>query len=959
MFCADEKVQEKVKLQSMLDLYSIAMENSRYATALPPPFNIIGLFYELCTFFHRYTQVKAFWPKSNSIKLFGLYLSRNSSEFQHRDHPSLEEDDSPKEEDRDKVKKNFGKLVKSSCEQIWRFFFHREDDSPKEEKRSEMDLMHELKLRMFMENARKDYLANAVRGDHETGVEKCEGRVTHMQETVVHILETKIEDRIQKIQDKLEQCFPADKEEAGGHIEDSRDTFAVCGYLTDVESNFDYFERYLAISQIIGWSDEESAYVPNVKQLKFKRDDAIFVFGGDSQDKGIGDIRFTKLMLELRQNYPGRVEFIIGNRDANKLRFGSELTQEAIDDPKVLIDKSFPYWDKEARRITPQMFLDDDKYVTPPNEHGSKNTAANRLRWILDTTMGANGAFERRRHELSILRRCEKTDVTDDNVVASYRDEVDPLKPPGLKWVEVPEKPKSQKCRSIINAGLVGALQQGRLEFTKKELDEFEVFNHFDSLSYTYSCYVEVDDARSKSIKYFTPANTDGNNFMLQYLKHGKLAFVFGSNLFLHGAITEHNKGQVPGATEEHKVHHWADALNKWAKSEVEAFENDAEKKSGSLYTARNGGGLMDYGVPMGDGVQGGGDKTVVYSNFLDNKPGEKREFFENNAKHISPDVQEYLLKGKIKTVVTGHQPHGDCPCIIRSGAVTVITADTSIGQKGYTSKWGHTDDRGLGPPVSEVLLYADGTSEVHGVLLDGTKIAYKLGVGGDKYVGRQLSDGYWVKAKIAPGKGCTHYNSSFCLKWKEVQGSQKPTEGQEIKNEALAAKLQEQKVEFTQEEWEKLKVFYLYDKCYIKAGNKYFEPAHGTTEENNKVVEDSALEQPPGWADGILRRLDHIESEPEYVIAALQGFSYIQRRMKLSELESLTDAHFIFQRCNDKKLEEAGIDSAFHGVLISAGLDIDTLKMAAGDRRYLDSVLKEAGISKPGGRKITKSDLL
>ena len=152
---------------------------------------------------------------------------------------------------------------------------------------------------------------------------------------------------------------------------------------------------------------------------------------------------------------------------------------------------------------------------------------------------------------------------------------------------------------------------------------------------------------------------------------------------------------------------------------------------------------MIDYGVPMGDGVQGGGDKTVVYSNFLDN--AKQPLFFKNNAKHLSQEIQEYLLKGKIKTVVTGHQPHGDCPC---SGAVTVITADTSIGKKGYKSKWGYDDDRGLGPPVSEVLVYADGTSEVHGVLLDGTKIAYKLGVGGDKFVGRQLSDGYWVKAR-------------------------------------------------------------------------------------------------------------------------------------------------------------------------------------------------------------------
>ena len=73
----------------------------------------------------------------------------------------------------------------------------------------------------------------------------------------------------------------------------------------------------------------------------------------------------------------------------------------------------------------------------------------------------------------------------------------------------------------------------------------------------------------------------------------------------------------------------------------------------------------------------------------------------------------------------------------------------------GHTSSWG-VDNRG-DKAVSEVLLYKDGTSKVHGVLADGTRIAYELapgggaGVGGgDKFVGRQLSDGYWIKARTA-----------------------------------------------------------------------------------------------------------------------------------------------------------------------------------------------------------------
>jgi hypothetical protein len=98
--------------------------------------------------------------------------------------------------------------------------------------------------------------------------------------------------------------------------------------------------------------------------------------------------------------------------------------------------------------------------------------------------------------------------------------------------------------------------------------------------------------------------------------------------------------------------------------------------------------------------------------------------------------------------VVAGHQPHGDCPCVTRSGLVTVITADTSYSQMGHMSAWG-ADDRGE-KAVSEVLVYMDGSIEVHGVLADGSNIAYTLAADGrgDRFVGRQLSNGYWVKAR-------------------------------------------------------------------------------------------------------------------------------------------------------------------------------------------------------------------
>ena len=69
-----------------------------------------------------------------------------------------------------------------------------------------------------------------------------------------------------------------------------------CGYLTDVEGNFEYFENYVEISRVLEWEDKSRA------ELKLK-DDAFFVFGGDAQDKGAGDVRFIELMVALKSRF--------------------------------------------------------------------------------------------------------------------------------------------------------------------------------------------------------------------------------------------------------------------------------------------------------------------------------------------------------------------------------------------------------------------------------------------------------------------------------------------------------------------------------------------------------------------------------------------------------------------------------------------------------------------------------
>jgi len=61
----------------------------------------------------------------------------------------------------------------------------------------------------------------------------------------------------------------------------------------------------------------------------------MFIYGGDSQDKGPGDIRFVTMLLKLKEQFGERVIFIIGNRDVNKLRLRTELNLNCIEKIKA------------------------------------------------------------------------------------------------------------------------------------------------------------------------------------------------------------------------------------------------------------------------------------------------------------------------------------------------------------------------------------------------------------------------------------------------------------------------------------------------------------------------------------------------------------------------------------------------------------------------------------------------
>src|SRR5690242_7335086 len=90
------------------------------------------------------------------------------------------------------------------------------------------------------------------------------------------------------------------------------------------------------------------------------RPGATFVYGGDAADRGPDGLRVVRTLLEAKRQQPSQVVLLAGNRDINKLRLARELRGSPL-----------------AR--------------TPADMRSAPRPVL--LRWILENTMGARGAF--------------------------------------------------------------------------------------------------------------------------------------------------------------------------------------------------------------------------------------------------------------------------------------------------------------------------------------------------------------------------------------------------------------------------------------------------------------------------------------------------------------------------------------------------------------------------------------
>jgi hypothetical protein len=181
-------------------------------------------------------------------------------------------------------------------------------------------------------------------------------------------------------------------------------------YLTDVEGDAAYLDRYVENSRVLRFS-ADSVSAPSSKSEKpeqqypqglidFTSDNAILIFGGDIWDKGGSDLYVIRQLLSLKNRYPDRVHFILGNRDINKMRLWQEIQ----------CDTHGGVWWRPEWKPDPSW------------------SSSRRLQWILANTMGSPKAFEHRRNELQREQQQQSssssgaTTISDEQVLQSYLD---------------------------------------------------------------------------------------------------------------------------------------------------------------------------------------------------------------------------------------------------------------------------------------------------------------------------------------------------------------------------------------------------------------------------------------------------------------------------------------------------------------------------------------------------------
>lgn len=249
---------------------------------------------------------------------------------------------------------------------------------------------------------------------------------------------------------------------------------------------------------------------------------------------------------------------------------------------------------------------------------------------------------------------------------------------------------------------------------------------------------------------------------MGEYLRHTQIAAIIPNSgiLAVHGGFTPENIGRIPtmpaGAPIIRDVHSWIDQFNQWFKEEVIKWSQlTHDEMPLVLQPARSTLDTFSLRVPSEF-------RSIVTSAMID----AQRQYV-----HVPEVVSDYLSRGGINVVLTGHQPCGDHPVLLRSQDDRVVFLNGDVGYANSKANNMH-DTRGLASHTTEIEIDEKQTViSIDANLFTGKRILNSLRiadgkVADDSYVGKLLPDHELVQCRLPNGYYRTIKQHGFTVQY-------------------------------------------------------------------------------------------------------------------------------------------------------------------------------------------------
>jgi len=243
------------------------------------------------------------------------------------------------------------------------------------------------------------------------------------------------------------------------------------------------------------------------------KDGYTFIFMGDVCDREMGLIRITNILLDLKKKNSGRVIWIIGNRDINKLRLLYDLNNEYAKKGYVLAK------DKDKTISIIEDYFNGDT-INPILEKrniylSGKNDLNNKMEYfkaLMSKTYGATQDINVfRGQELDLLYEKSSNEI----IYVSY-------------------------ILSLFNYNILKKSCRSK----NKKSSTYDTDKIKQMLSYYIENYSEKQAVYDKIIQdHIELCDNQGYrlNFMYEYLKNGYLIYTLNNTLFLHGSLISQN----------------------------------------------------------------------------------------------------------------------------------------------------------------------------------------------------------------------------------------------------------------------------------------------------------------------------------------------------------------------------------------------------------------------------------